>query len=295
MSRAQYDLSFAKLIGKTPCTELQSVSASYGYRVFGKLETQNPTGSHKDRENLEVIRDAISKGFREVGCASTGNAAISLAALSRMARLICHIFVSTKIAPDKLSLIRGFRPVLHVVRGTYAEAVERSTDEMNRKGIYVANPGQSIAKIEGDRNIGREVAESIKPAAIVCPTNNGTHFIGVVQGIGEKGLRPIAIAATASKTNVADSISGFHKYEGHRWEESVKQTNARVVDVSDPEIIQALRLLLQDGIIAEPAAASGIAALRKVRLPRHAVVCCTITGSGMKFPRLLENRAKRMY
>jgi threonine synthase len=166
---------------------------------------------------------------------------------------------------------------------------------MNRKGIYVANPGQSEAKIDGDRNIGREVAESMRPDVVVCPTNNGTHFIGVMRGINEKGLHPMAIAATAIKTKVADSIGGFHRYEGRRWEESVGQTGARIVDVDDGEIMQALRVLLEDGIVAEPAAASGIAALRKAKLPSDTVACCTITGNGMKFPRLLKNRAKRMF
>lgn len=109
-TRNRIELPFAIMIGNTPCIELATASALCGYRVFGKLETHNPTGSHKDRESLEVIRDATGQGFNEVGCASTGNAAISLAALSRMAHLTCHIYVSRRIAPDKLSLIRAFPP-----------------------------------------------------------------------------------------------------------------------------------------------------------------------------------------
>jgi threonine synthase len=285
------DLTFAKMVGKTPCRELAEVSALCGYRVFGKLETYNPTGSHKDRESLEVIKDAIAQGFNGVGCASTGNAAISLAALSRMANLTCHIYISTRIAPDKLSLIRAFHPMLHMVKGDYDAAVEKSREEMHAEGVYSANPGESLAKIEGDRNIGREISGSINPDVLVCPTNNGTHFIGVMQGLAENDLKPIAIAATARNTKIADSIRGFHKYEGVRWEDTAKLTKVRIVDADDAAITEALHMLFADGIIAEPAAATGIAALRKLKLPKDVTVCCTITGSGLKFPQLLQRIA----
>lgn len=292
MSRA--DLPVAQLIGNTPCLELPTVSAFTKCKVYGKLETGNPTGSHKDRESLEVTRDAISKGFKEVGCASTGNAAISLAALSRITGLTCHIYISTRIWPEKLALIRAFNPIIHKVRGGYEAAVERSVKEMSRAGIYIANPGRAQAKIEGNRNIGREITRTITPDIVICPTNNGTHFIGVWEGVKESGQNPKAVAATARTTKIADSIQGFHRYEGERWERVTKDPRVQVVDVNDRSIRQALLLLLRDGIIAEPAAAVGIAALMHLKAVEQSVACCTITGNGLKFPRLMRrfNRSK---
>jgi threonine synthase len=279
----------ARLIGNTPCIELAAASVYIGCRVYGKIETVNPTGSHKDRENLEVVRYAINNGFKDVGCASTGNAAISLAALSRMLGLTCHIYISSGIWPEKLSLIRAFRPVIHVIRGSYEEAIERSKKEMDKAGVYAANPGQCIAKIEGNRNIGREICREIAPDVIVCPTNNGTHFIGVWEGIRESHLNPMVIAATARSTKIADSIAGFHRYEGRRWNEAAKESKVQIVNVSDREIREGLAVLLRDGIIAEPAAATGIAALTHIKtLNRQSVACCTITGNGLKFPRLMQ-------
>ncbi len=285
-------LPVAALIGKTPCIELAQASAHYGCRVFGKIETGNPTGSHKDRENLEAIKDALTHGFDAIGCASTGNAAISLTALSRMIGLECHIYVSSGISREKLNLIQSFHPILHRVSGAYEQAVYVSNEEMRDENIYVANPGQCRAKIEGDKKIGLEIADEISPDVLVCPTNNGTHLIGVWEGINQKRLKPATIAATARRSAIADSISGFHRFEGLRWENFLRISGTRVINIADRQIRNALNLLLRDGIIAEPAAATSLAALDHLDIEKTSIVCCTITGSGIKFPQLLGKLLK---
>jgi len=281
-------LPLAALIGKTPCIELPQTSVHYGCRVFGKIEIRNPTGSHKDRENLEAIKDALAHGFNSVGCASTGNAAISLAALASMTGLECHIYVSSGISKEKLNLIQAFHPILHRVSGGYEQAVHESNEKMREENIYVANPGQCRAKIEGDKKIGLEIASAISPDVLVCPTNNGTHLIGVWEGIKQKRLNPITIAATAKRTAIADSIRGFHRFEGPRWENFLHLSHTQVINITDRQIQNALNLLLQDGVIAEPAAATSLAAVGQLNLTKTTIVCCTITGSGIKFPHLLE-------
>lgn len=286
------ELAVAKLIGNTPCVRLTNVSRYFGYEVYGKIETVNPTGSHKDRESLEVLRDALVKGYRDVGCASTGNAAISLAALSRMCGMRCHVYVSRMIWHEKLSLIRSFRPIIHIVAGDYGRAVRESNKEMGKLGIYIANPGVCHAKIIGDSQIGREISQAVKPDFVVCPTNNGTHIIGVWKGLREHGCRPEVIAATAKSTRIADSIRGFHKSEGSGLDQMIGASHTSFVDVADHEIRTALGLLLKDGVIAEPAGAAGIAALHHVKASERSIVCCTITGTGLKFPLILERLAR---
>jgi cysteine synthase len=53
--------SVLDLIGSTPLVELKRVRPLGGARVFVKLEFVNPTGSHKDRIALYMIRDAIQR------------------------------------------------------------------------------------------------------------------------------------------------------------------------------------------------------------------------------------------
>jgi threonine synthase len=280
------DWDFESSVGRTPIVRLANVSRTCGCEVFGKLETVNPTGSHKDRESVEILKDAHAKGFEEIGCASTGNAAISLAAFCRMARLKCHIYVSRDIWPEKLTLIETFGPVIHRVSGDYEQAIERSRIEL-QKTAYIANPGTCRAKIVGNSNIGREIVSALHPGYVVCPTNNGTHLAGVWKGLKESGRRPIMVAAVAEITALADSIQGFHKLEESELNEAVRESGGLIVNVTDDEIRDALLLLLRDGVIAEPSAAAGVAAVRHLKAKPQTRICCTITGSGLKFPRVL--------
>lgn len=284
-------LSFRNLIGNTPCVKLVNVSKIFGCDVYGKIESLNPTGSHKDRENLEALQDAVNRGYTEIGCASTGNAAISLAALSYMSGVRCHIYVPRTLWREKLALIKAFHPVLHLVRGDYATAVSKSLEEMQKLGIYAANPGVCDPKIIGDSHVGREISQVLKPDLVICPANNGTHIIGVWEGLKRNGCRPAVVAATAKKTGIADSIGGFHRSEGKKLDQMLRESNASIVNVTDSEIRTAWHLLTRDGVIAEPAGAAGVAALRHLNLPANAVVCCTITGTGLKFPTILRRMA----
>jgi len=47
------------LIGQTPLVALSHVAA--GVRLFAKLESQNPTGSIKDRVSLRILQTAAGR------------------------------------------------------------------------------------------------------------------------------------------------------------------------------------------------------------------------------------------
>jgi len=267
----------------TPLVRFDEISKKMKTNVYGKIETGNPTGSHKDRETLEIISDVKRKGYRSVGCASTGNAAISLAAYSRMAGVTCHIYISETISQERLSLIQRFSPQVHVLKGDYRETVEQSSLEMGEKGIYDANPGVCYLKIIGDSHIGREIAEELQPTFVIVPTNNGTLFAGVWSGLKASNVKPVMVAATAKNTEIAESIKGFHRFEEPAFSNALKESNGIVVDTADAEIEEANRLLFKEGVIAEPASAASIAAINQLRVTSKDTVCCLITGSGMRF------------
>ncbi|MDQ1278831.1 MAG: threonine synthase [Thermoproteota archaeon] len=273
---------------ETPLVRLERLSDSFHLQLYGKIEIMNPTGSHKDRESIMVVSDAIKQGFSEVGCASTGNAAISISAYAYISGLKCDIYVSKNMNSEKMALIKMFKPNIHVIEGDYSEAIEVSNRDFKEKEVYNANPGQCSAKLRGNAEIGKEIAQQISPNYVICPTNNGTHFTGVWTGLKEAGKKPRMIAATAQKTEIADSIQGFHRIEGKTFDEALNESNGIIVDVSDDEIIQALRMLYKEGIVAEPASAASIATIQHLEYDKDEIVCCTITGSGLKFPKLIE-------
>lgn len=273
---------------ETPLVKLEGLSGFFHLNVYGKIEAMNPTGSHKDRESIMIVSDAIRKGFSDVGCASTGNAAISVSAYSYAVGLGSDIYVSRNISSEKLALIEMFKPRVHVVDGEYSEAVNLSNRDFEEMGVYNANPGHCVVKLLGNACIGREIAKQISPDFVICPTNNGTHFAGVWMGLKEAGQRPRMVAATAKNMEIADSIQGFHQIEGNAFNKALEESNGIVVDVSDDEIVQALRMLYKEGIVAEPAAATSVAAIHHLNCERNDILCCTITGSSLKFPKLIE-------
>ena len=72
---------------ETPLIKIEKMSDRLKLNVYGKIETVNQTGSHKDRESVRIVSDALDRGYSSIGCASTGNAAISVSAYSYAAGL----------------------------------------------------------------------------------------------------------------------------------------------------------------------------------------------------------------
>ena len=277
----------AALVTRSPIRFLRNCSREYTCSVFGKLEIYNPTGSHKDRESEEIIRYAIRQGMRDLAIASTGNAAVSLAAYSYMHGLKCRVYLPKGIAPERLAQIQAYHPTIKFA-STYERAIAVCAEDAENKGLVNCNPGALHEKIKGDSVIGEEIAKKVQPDYVVCPTNNGTLLAGVWSGLRSTGCKTRMVAAATKKTKLASAIAGFHRIEEPALSDSLKESKGKVLEVSDSEIKAAARILVADGLIVEGAAAAGIASLRHLHVAKSTKVCCVITGSGLKFPHSLK-------
>jgi threonine synthase len=267
---------------ETPLVRLDRVSERARNEVYAKLENTNPTGSHKDRESLAIIRDMLSKGAKEAVIASTGNAAISLSALAPCEGIKVNVFVSRSISRDRLELISTFSPKLHVVDGSYYDAVRESEAFIVKSGGYDCNPGRNRHKLLGDSVIGRELLRQLKesPDWVVVPSNNGTLISGVWQGIRE--AKPRMVAAVAKESKMMDSISGYHRLDGEELDQTICESHGKVVNIDDKEVSAATIELRMEGVFCEPAAAASLAAFKKLRMEGGTAVLL-ITGSAFKF------------
>ena len=76
-----------ELIGNTPLVEIKRMSPNPGVKIYAKLESQNPSGSLKDRIALFMIEEAEKKGLLKPGDtileATSGNTGISLAMIAK--------------------------------------------------------------------------------------------------------------------------------------------------------------------------------------------------------------------
>ena len=51
-----------ELIGNTPLVEISKIYQKPGVKIYGKLESQNPGGSVKDRAAYGMISEAMKRG-----------------------------------------------------------------------------------------------------------------------------------------------------------------------------------------------------------------------------------------
>jgi threonine synthase len=273
----------------TPLIRLPVESKRTGCEIYAKLEIVNPTGVHKDRESATVILDMMKKGFTQVACASSGNAAISISGFAYMHGFKSHVFIGSDTPKEKINLLEVFSPIIHKVEGNYKDAVKELLNFIQEnKRIYNANAGYCEAKIIGNSYIGVEIAREIKPDYVICPTNNGTHFVGVGKGVIKSGVKPKLVAAIAPKTSIGHSIKGFYHLEEPNITRLIDNSKGFIITLSDPELLETTKRLVKQGVVAEPASAASIAALYHLDLNKNDKVCCTITGNGMKYPELLK-------
>ena len=274
--------------GNTPLRILYTCSDKFGCKVYGKLETYNPTGSHKDRESQEIVKYAIRNDVAGLAIASTGNAAISLAAYSYIYGLRCHVFLPKTIATERMAQIQTYNPIVSTCE-TYDSAIAECQAAAEDYRLLNCNPGARSEKVHGDSSIGIEIAKKRKWSYVVCPTNNGTLLAGVWMGLKRAHVKTRMVAAIAKQTKVAEGIAGFHRFEQKPLDRAIKESRGVIVEVQDDEISEAARLLICDGLVVEGAAAAAVAALGHLKLSPKSTVCCIITGSGLKFPESVRN------
>ena len=78
--------------GNTATVLLRDLSQRHGITLFAKLESQNPTGTFKDREGSYVVSRAVVAGLDNIVLQSTGNTGIAVSYYAAMAGLSSFFF-----------------------------------------------------------------------------------------------------------------------------------------------------------------------------------------------------------
>lgn len=292
-------------------------------RLYLKNETTNPTGSFMDRGVAVELSEAASLGVRSVQCAPTGNLGASLAGYAARAGMRCILYVSSDINPGKLLQMVAYDAEVKV--GSPPSPLEKS-----EKSLWVTPVDPYI--LEGEKTIIFEVCEQLgwrTPSRIIAPVGTGGLFSMLWKGLRElsqtrliedgeprltsvqaEGCDPIVTAFEGHYEKVkpathVDTLAVDLKVPspplGEMVLEAIRASHGSAVAVSDEEILEATRLLAKtEGVFAEPAAASTVAALRKMVEERTIdpweEAVCVITGAGLKDPsatlRLLDRHRR---
>lgn len=302
--------------GNTPFAPAPRLGERLGWsRLWIKNDGLNPSGSLKDRASFLVVAEAARLNEKTIVCASTGNAAGSLAAVCAAAGRRAVIFVPQTAPRAKLvqMLICGARVIR--IRGSYDDAFRLSLEYTRLRGGLNRNTAYHPLTIEGKKTAGLEIFAQNGmrvPEAILIPVGDGVIISGIFKafydlraaGISERLPRLIAVQAESSAAihdyivsgsfrpatspaTIADSISVSVPSNPDLARRAVLESGGFSLTVSDKRIMEAQALLAgQAGIFAEPAAATVVAALlsdeARRRLDPAGQIVLLITGHGLK-------------
>jgi [CysO sulfur-carrier protein]-thiocarboxylate-dependent cysteine synthase len=104
--------SVLDLIGNTPLVDVSALSPNPRVRILGKLESQNPFGSVKDRIALAMIEAAEKDGSLSPGQRilepSSGNTGIALAGIARLKGYPITIVLPENVSIERRQLLGVF-------------------------------------------------------------------------------------------------------------------------------------------------------------------------------------------
>jgi threonine synthase len=305
--------------GFTPLVAAPHLAKALGAReVYLKNDAVNfPTLSFKDRVVAVALSKAREFGFDIVGCSSTGNLANSVAAQAAAGGFKSFIFVPADLEPEKLINTQIYGATLVKVSGNY-DQVNRLCSEISQKYPWgMVNVNLRPFYSEGSKTFGYEVAEQLGwrvPQNIVVPMAGGSLITKIHKAFGElqklgwvepvatkfygaqaTGCSPITMAVkkrtceiVPQKPNtIVKSLSIGNPADGFYASKMIQETGGAGEDVSDPEVVEGIRLLAEtEGFFAETAGGVTVAVARKlirngVLNPEESIVLA-ITGNGLK-------------
>jgi threonine synthase len=284
-------------------------------RLLLKDDSRNPTASFKDRASAVGVTRALARHARVVACASTGNAATSLAGAAASVGLPCVIFVPEFAPAPKVAQLLVFGARVLRVKGTYDETWDLCQRACDRHGWYNRNAAVNPSLIEGKKTAGLEIAEQCGaelPDWVVVSVGDGCTFAGIWKGLREmhalrfvprlprmlgvqaEGARPLVDAFREGRDLVpgpaetlADSICVGHPRNWRKALAAARDSGGTFVAVSDEQILEAMREAGRlAGLFGEPAGVAGLAGLRRAVVEglvgRRETALAVVTGSGLK-------------
>jgi threonine synthase len=300
--------------GGTELFDAPNLSEALGVRVRIKDDGRNPTGCLKDRASSIAVTKAKHAGREVVTCASTGNAAASLAGYAARGGIECRLFVPGDAPAGKLAQPLVYGADVLAVEGTYDEAYDLSVEVTESYGWYNRNAAINPFQVEAKRTVGHELAEQTRdriPDWVVFSMGDGCTIAGAWKGLREfaeldyvegtpkmlgvqaEGARAIHDAfhghedADDVAETVADSIAVGRPRNTVKACRALEESGGTSLTVTDEEVLAAEALLGRtEGIYAEPAGAAPVAGLKRalaegVVEPDETVVVVS-TGFGLK-------------
>ncbi len=287
-------------------------------KTYAKLEYMSPTGSLKDRGVSIMVSHMNEVGIKKAIENSSGNAGASVAAYCARASIDCEIFVPENVRAGKETQIVAYGAKLRKIPGG-REATTAAAHKVADQTFYASHHWNPYY-IQGKETMVYEIVEQMEwnaPDFVFIPAGSGSTFYGAIKGftklmswdiiesypkiIGVQSdqCAPIYSALKGSSFDVAgrtdtiaDGISVRAPVRLDDIVKAMKQVKAEIEMVSDPEIINSLKILGEKGFFVEPTSAVVHAAWKKWvkegKIDAGNCVVLVLTGIGLKATTIVD-------
>jgi [CysO sulfur-carrier protein]-thiocarboxylate-dependent cysteine synthase len=250
--------SILDLIGRTPLVQLPRLTPKPSVRLYAKLESQNPSGSIKDRVALAMIETAEASGELEPGREllepTSGNTGISMALIARLKgyRLTC--VVPENVTEERQRLLRLYGAEIIPSPGEEGSngAVRLALELAERERRYYmpfqyGNEANPRAHYDGT---GAEIVADLERVDVFVA---GLGTGGTLMGAGRR-LREAfpEVVVAAAEPLPGDPVMGLRSLEDGYVPPilDVSQLDRKLL-VSNAEAVAGMRALLEEeGIFA---------------------------------------------
>jgi cysteine synthase A len=301
-------------IGNTPLVPLRNIRPANGAKVLLKLESQNPTGSMKDRMALAMIEAAERNGRLRPNGGSVveytgGSTGVSLALVCAVKKYPLHIVTSDAFAAEKLDHMRILGATLQVIKSEDGRMTEKLTRDMiaaagvvaERSGAFWTDQMQNTDQLAAYHRLADEIWTQTdgRIDGFVQSVGTAASLRGPGEGLQarKQGIRLVAVEPTESAV-LSGGQPGAHKIDGigagfvvPLWRADLADHIERVSTADAKEM--ALRLAREEGLFAGTSTgANVIAAMRLAeRLDASATVVTILCDTGMKYLKNLAGGA----
>jgi len=313
------DFAARNAIGGTPLVASRKLASRWGLKelYFKNDAVCFPSLSFKDRVVATALAAARRFGFATVGCSSTGNLANAVAAQAAQQGIDACVFIPADLETAKVlnTAVYGARIVR--INGNYDQVNRLCSQIADRFQWGLVNVNLRPYYSEGSKTHGYEIAEQLGwrlPDNVVVPMAGGSLIgkiakafrelvtLGWVEAKPVKFFGAQATGCSPISDGVKRNLQRFEPQKPHTIARSlaignpadgpyaiklIRESGGWADDVSDPEIIAAIKLLAEsEGIFTETAGGVTTGVTQKLiaqnRIKPHETTVVCITGNGLK-------------
>ena len=308
-----------KKVGFTPLIKAENLGKILGHNnLYIKNDAVSyPSLSFKDRVVSVALSKAKEFGFDTVSCASTGNLANAVSALSASGELKSIIFIPHDLEESKIINTIIYGANLVGIKGTYDDVNRLCSEIAGNHNWAFVNINMRPYYSEGSKSYGFEIMEQLgwkAPKNIVVPMASGSLLtkiwkaikefeqLGIIEANGTKmfgaqatGCSPITTALKndwevfkpVKPDTIAKSLAIGTPADGIYAMQVMKETGGWGEDVTDEEIVEGIKLLAEtEGIYTETAGGVTVGVAKKLieqdKIDRDELTVISITGNGLK-------------